>query len=215
MIARLRDHHLSAAADPANVVVIPHRDYVHCRPYDTTSHLHLGGPTNSSLCLRQAVTQLLTELSPSLHAELQGNGCTCEATSSPASAAAKQQVRPADSHQAHVRHPTIHLARQLLDRASTGRMAAGQIYDKGGHVDCVGVGKSGAQLVRWRRRAESDPSPPALRSPLSPAEREMVLWAHGALPSLPNLLPGEKVDRNGRIRQPSRAGGPTLCLLWG
>ena len=88
MIARLRDHLLSAAADPANVVVIPHRDYVHCRPYDTPSHLRLGGPTNSSLCLRQAVTQLLTELSTSLHTESQANGvdtctnqCGCRTTS--------------------------------------------------------------------------------------------------------------------------------------
>ncbi len=75
-------------ANPVNVVVIPHRNYMHCRQYDTPSHLHLGGPTNSSLCLRQAVTQLLTQLSTSLHTESQANGvyiCTnqygCRTTS--------------------------------------------------------------------------------------------------------------------------------------
>jgi hypothetical protein len=43
VIAGVRHHLLNTAADPANVVGIPNRDYMHYRPYDTPSHLLLGG----------------------------------------------------------------------------------------------------------------------------------------------------------------------------
>ena len=73
------------------------------------------------------------------------------------------------------------------------------------------------QRVENGFRQESDPSPPrpavrggpsALRSPLSPAEREMFFWCACA-PRERNLFSfsaGEKVYRDRRSHQPSRAG---------
>ena len=87
---------------------------------------------------------------------------------------------------------------------------AGHMYGEGVPIRSdgrdPGVDREGQEVTPHPHDQQNVGPPSALRSPLSPAERETVLRARARPAIFPTLLRGEKVDRDRRTLQPSRAG---------